>query len=379
MNKPHHLFVDQATVDQSALHDFYEAMEQPFVLAGAVMPDLHKGYTLPIGSVIATEGVVVPAYVSFDIGCGVCAIQTTAARHEVEEVRDELFSRIYEAVPTGNGKGHAESIAWNNANFFRKTALAESVYKKRNGASQFGSLGSGNHFIEIGYDEHFQVWVIIHSGSRGFGHGIATEYMKIASGSDKAKEGHYPLSLDSAVGKDYMVDLHYTLEYALANRIAMLDIISKVLNTVIGRSVRWPTTINRNHNHAVVRGDSVAKSQLGSAIIHRKGATHAEEGMLGVIPGNMRDGSFIVRGKGNPKSLWSSSHGAGRVMGRNEAKRRVTMEEFEGSMVGVTAKVDLSTLDESPMAYKSIFDVMEQQSELVDVVHHIKPIINIKA
>jgi tRNA-splicing ligase RtcB len=379
MNKPHHLFVDQTTVDQSALHDFYEAMEQPFVIAGAVMPDLHKGYTLPIGSVIATEGVVVPSYCGFDIGCGVCAIQTTAARHEVEAVRDDLFTMLYDTIPTGNGKGHAESIVWNNANFFRKTALAESVYKKRNGASQFGSLGSGNHFIEIGYDEHFQVWVIIHSGSRGFGHGIATEYMKIASGSDKAKEGHYPLDVNSYIGKDYLTDLHYTLEYALSNRCAMLELVSHAFSYHVGRSFNWESLINRNHNHAVLRGSDILGDPLRNAFIHRKGATHAEEGMLGVIPGNMRDGSFIVRGKGNPKSLWSSSHGAGRVMSRNEAKRRVTMEEFEGSMVGVKAKVDPSTLDESPMAYKSIFDVMEQQSELVDVVHHIKPIINIKA
>jgi tRNA-splicing ligase RtcB len=144
-----------------------------------------------------------------------------------------------------------------------------------------------------------------------------------------------------------------------------------VFHRVVGSKFRfrWDALINRNHNHAV---------QKDGLWIHRKGATHAEEGMMGVIPGNMRDGAFIVRGKGNPNSLWSSSHGAGRVMGRKQAEREVNLDQFRESMVGITAKVEQGTIDESPFAYKDIFSVMDMQKDLVEVEHHIRPIINVK-
>jgi len=213
------------------------------------------------------------------------------------------------------------------------------------------------------------VWIIIHSGSRGVGHGCAEHYMKLASPNGKASEGFYGFDVNSKDGKNYINDMNWCLEFALQNRNLMiydtLAIIEGICTGGIGM-----TFINRNHNHA--------ETKDGRNWIHRKGATHAEYGMLGVIPGNMRDGSFIVRGLGNHDSLCSSSHGAGRVMGRGKAKKVLDEEMFKTTMEGIVANVDQSTLDESPMAYKDIFDVMDAQSELVDIIAHIKPILNVK-
>lgn len=232
-----------------------------------------------------------------------------------------------------------------------------------------GTLGGGNHFIEIGKDENGFVWIITHSGSRGVGHGIAQHYMRLASPNGAASEGHYGFHVDSTDGQNYINDLNICLDYALENRRILIDEVSKSICRHISGSYDKNTLINRNHNHAELKD---------GLWIHRKGATHAEKGMMGVIPGNMRDGSFIVEGKGNPESLYSSSHGAGRIMGRKEAKKTIKLEDFIETMKGITANKTEDLLDEAPMAYKNIFDVMEQQQDLVEVKNHITPIINIK-
>lgn len=196
--------------------------------------------------------------------------------------------------------------------------------------------------------------------------------MKMAHPDGKSKDGHWGFDVDSQEGKDYIQDLNWALDYALANR---KEIMKRVVNCITESldmacyELDFSELINRNHNHAVERE---------GVWIHRKGATHAEDGMMGVIPGSMRDGSFIVKGKGNPDSLYSSSHGAGRVLGRKQARRELDVETFKEEMVGIKAKVDDSTIDESPFAYKNIFDVMALQADLVDVVAHVKPLINIK-
>jgi len=173
----------------------------------------------------------------------------------------------------------------------------------------------------------------------------------------------------SNLGEAYINDMNWCFDFALENRKGMISRVLESLGKYCEGNGLWDSLINRNHNHAVER-DNVW--------IHRKGATHAESDMDGVIPGNMRDGSFIVRGKGNPESLYSSSHGAGRVMGRREAKRKIKVEDFKSTMDGVTALVSEKTLDESPFAYKDIFEVIQLQSELVDVVYYVKPMINVK-
>lgn len=365
LNKPHKIFADY--IEHEALEQFRSAMEQPFAVKGALMPDAHAGYSLPIGAVVATEGVIVPAWVGYDIGCGMCAIATCFDVDEVKANAEKVFNEIYARVPVGFNHMIHDAV-WQEQS--DATPIAKTIFDK-NGLKQLGTLGGGNHFIEIGYDHDDLVWIIIHSGSRNVGHSIATHYMKLASGTNKAKEGHYGFDVESDNGKDYIKDLKFCQQFALENRKQMIFKVEKALQQYVDGFVLDVTLINRNHNHA---------EEKNGLWIHRKGATHAEEGMMGVIPGNMRDGSFIVQGKGNPDSLYSSSHGAGRVLGRRQAKETLAFDEFEATMknAGVVARVQTSTLDEAPMAYKNIFEVMDFQKDLVDVVRHVKPILNIK-
>lgn len=357
-------------IEQAALEQFYSALEQPCVIQAALMPDAHAGYALPIGAVVATKDMIFPSWVGYDIGCGMCAIRSSFSKKDIEENKKKIFDQIYRDVPTGfshNQKPEDWSYTFNVSSF-----VQEELINKQAPNKQIGTLGGGNHFIEIGYDEDDIVWIIIHSGSRNVGHKIATHYMKIASGDGKAREGHYGLDADSEEGRNYIDDLDFGLMFALDNRRTMLDRIEKAIQHVgLKGSLEWNSLINRNHNHAEYKD---------GLWIHRKGATHAEKGMLGVIPGNMRDGSFIVEGKGNPDSLCSSSHGAGRVLSRKAAKEQLKLEDFTSTMQSnsIQAKVDSSTLDESPFAYKNIFDVMNMQKDLVHVLRHIKPMINIK-
>ncbi|WP_415912298.1 RtcB family protein [Neptuniibacter sp. QD37_11] len=365
MAKPHHIYAE--VLEPRALNQFHDALKQEFVISGALMPDAHSGYSLPIGAVIATRDIVVPAWVGYDIGCGMCALPTSFDADDIRENSRVIFDEVCRRVPIGNSlRGTALPLDKNVSDL---TRLGQGIYKSRKGALSLGTLGGGNHFIEIGASDTGQVWVIIHSGSRGVGHGLATEYMKLAANSDQPLEGHHGFHVDSNVGQDYINDLNWGLDFALENRKAMMKDIVASMATVCHGKADWDYLINRNHNHAVERD---------GLWIHRKGATHAEDGMMGVIPGNMRDGSFIVRGKGNADSLWSSSHGAGRVLSRSEAKEQISMGDFEKTMEGITARVTTKTRDESPAVYKSIFDVMHLQSHLVDVVTHVKPIINIK-
>ncbi len=363
--KPNKIYADMETLEDGALAQFNEAMEQGTTVMGALMPDAHQGYTLPIGGVVATKDHVFPSYVGVDIGCGMCACKLfNITRADIEGDKNEIFDAIYEAIPVGFNH-HEEEQEGFYPDATNMTNVMRDAMELRNPWKSLGSLGGGNHFIEIGYDENDDVWAIIHSGSRGFGYYIAQEYIKKAHPEGKVKDGHYGFHIDSQFGKDYLEDMNIALEFALANRIHMMNAIAKV----IGCDLDMDTFINRTHNHAVFEHDM---------IIHRKGATHAEDGMMGVIPGNMRDGSFIVRGKGNPDALWSSSHGAGRVLGRKKAKKTLDMETFKNDMKGIKAKVVRDTLDESAGAYKNIFDVMDMQKDLVEIIHHIKPIINIK-
>ncbi|MCL2011779.1 MAG: RtcB family protein [Cystobacterineae bacterium] len=364
-DKPHRIFAEVA--EHEALRQFESAMQQAFTVRGALMPDVHVGYSLPIGAVVATKDVVVPAWVGYDIGCGMCALPTTYAAPRVHQKAQEIFEKIYKAIPVGFAH-NAQNTPWEEERHLARTQTLKSIFAK-DGLRQLGSLGSGNHFAEIGTDENEKVWIVIHSGSRGIGHAVATHYMRLASGRGKAREGHCGFEADSALGKDYLVDLNFCLSFALENRREMMRRVVRVLDSLLVGDADWEKLINRNHNHA----DS--KDGLW---IHRKGATHAEEGMMGVIPGNMRDGSFIVRGKGNPESLWSSSHGAGRVLGRQAAKRSLDIQRFAETMNGIVAKINKGTLDESPFAYKNIFEVMKQQEDMVEVLAHVKPILNIK-
>jgi tRNA-splicing ligase RtcB len=335
-------------LEPEALRQMEHACSLDFVLDGALMPDAHTGYELPIGAVVATDGVVVPSWVGYDIGCGMSALKLELRPEEFDAA--EIKERIESVVPTGFDCHESDQECELP---LLDLAPSERVYRRS--LRQLGTLGGGNHFLEVGVGRDGFVWIVVHSGSRGIGHAVASWYM---SHCDEY------LSTDSADGQSYEHDLEVCLEYALQNRRLMVDRAAAVMP----KATRLEF-INRNHNHAELKD---------GRWIHRKGATHAEYGMMGVIPGNMRDGSFIVRGKGNPEWLCSSSHGAGRVYGRRAAKRELDVEEFERTMMGVCANVSKDTLDESPMAYKNIFDVMELQSESVEVVDYIRPLLNIK-
>jgi tRNA-splicing ligase RtcB len=409
-------------LDPTSQQQFYDVLSQPYVTYGALMPDAHAGYSMPIGGVCSTKDMVVPQFVGFDIGCGMCAYKTEFSKAEVEAVAKEVHEGITTRVPLGFKKHkHQQSFKYDLPLTEFANHLLQTV-----GLKQLGTLGGGNHFIEVGYGSDDQVWIVIHSGSRGFGHKIASHYMyqaymqgenveskleKImadfeernkgfkehnpegyAKSYEKVKnkqlvklngktnldnlEGIWGLDVNSALGQAYIMDQAFALNFALENRKQMIMAVHDVLNEALGKeeTINFESEhhfINRNHNHAEY-------NEARGEWIHRKGATHAEEGMYGVIPGNMRDGSFVVKGKGAKGSLFSSSHGAGRVMSRKKAKENVTMEAFEASMQGITGTVDAKTLDESPFAYKDIFEVMRLQDDLVEVVEHIKVLINVK-
>lgn len=371
IDKPTKIYPE--VIADGALDQFISAMEQPFATRGALMPDAHLGYSLPIGGVVETMRYVLPSWVGYDIGCGMSAIPTTYSAQEIEANAEGIFHAIMMSVPVGFNHHDYPLTYAASLNLDTCTSTMKGIFEEKNGGRQLGTLGGGNHFIEIGADETGRVWIIIHSGSRGVGHGCATHYMKLASGTGKASEGHFGFHSESDEGRDYIKDLNWCLDFALYNRTVMSYLVMASIKTVIRTGQHRLLTdemINRNHNHA--------ESKDGIHWIHRKGATHAEKGMMGVIPGNMRDGSFIVEGKGCEASLCSSSHGAGRVLGRAKAKKLLDLEDFQITMEGIVANVQAGTLDESPMAYKDIFTVLNEQEECMEIKYHVKPILNVK-
>lgn len=353
-------------IDGKTLNQFYESMNHDWVVQGALMPDAHLGYDMPIGGVISTKEVIVPSWVGYDIGCGMCALKISAKKEDIIKFSNEIFNDIYKVIPVGF-KHRNESIEWNDS--LNSTKWFKEMFNENGGLCQLGTLGGGNHFIEIGYDEDNQVWIIVHSGSRNVGHKTASHYMKIEKLTSNKKGWKKALNVNSENGLNYIKDMNACLKFALSNRKVMIEKVVEVINKYCLSKVDIDSFINRNHNHA---------EEKDGVWIHRKGATHAEKGMMGVIPGNMKDGSFIVKGLGNPDSLYSSSHGAGRIYSRRQAKEELSLDYFKDEMSGITAKVTQSTLDESKRAYKDIFKVMIEQKELVKITHYIKPLINIK-
>lgn len=370
LGKPYKIYAE--VLESGAIDQFVNCMSLPDVVRGALMPDAHAGYVLPIGAVVATQGTIYPSFVGYDIGCGMSATKLNLMASDIEGFEKDIYEAIRRAVPVGFSKNNPTQAS-EAAPFC--TALGKNYTENVKhhvgyGPQCLGTLGGGNHFIEVGMDDDESLWIIIHSGSRSVGHGIASDYMAIAAKGGKPEEAH-PLHTSTPEAQDYILNLEYALQFALANRQLMAQRTMRAIAEVIGVNNLQPIEfINRNHNHAERRE---------GLWIHRKGATHAEEGMMGVIPGNMRDGCFIVRGKGNPESMSSSSHGAGRVLSRRKAKEQITLEQFQESMKHIpAATVGQSTVDESPFAYKDIFKVMELQEDLVDIVHYVKPLINVK-
>lgn len=236
MDKPYKIYNNGIDIDPAALHQFFEALKQPWATRGAVMPDGHKGYSLPIGGVVATKGVVVPAYVGFDKGCGVFGIKLPLKKEDILSYRKEIFDAIYEAIPTGFNRNDKKS-KWPAYKDIAATPFMVEMFNDKGGFRQLCTLGGGNHFIEIGYDENDDVWIIIHSGSRNVGHSSATHYMKAASGVGKAREGHYALDVNSQDGKDYITDLNFCLEFALENRRQMASRVIGVIGKILPKEL----------------------------------------------------------------------------------------------------------------------------------------------
>lgn len=372
-------FIYAVDLDKITKEQFDHCMEQDFVIEGALMPDAHAGYVAPIGSVLRTKGFIVPSWVGFDIGCGMTAARISGDFVEkIKKNQDKIFEAVKNKIPMGKGAtNRKEDITPESQN-----AFAELVSKFQKGPhdknvlqflnakaiTHLGSLGDGNHFVEIGHENN-EAWIIVHSGSRGVGFKVAERYMKKSAGKIKHFEQTFPLDVSSKLGAEYLNVLDFGLEFALLNRLEMIRKTVLALEEVLSEKVPYEIWVNKNHNHAIPDGDT---------FIHRKGATPANLGEKGVIPANMRDGCFLVEGLGNKDFIFSSSHGAGRKMSRTGAKDDISMEQFKESMKGIKGTVTQGTLDEAPMAYKDIFEVMKAQEDSVKALKQILPLINWK-
>lgn len=348
----------------------------------ALMPDCHVGYGMPIGGVVALRDAVIPNAVGVDIGCGVRAVQTDCPVDGIEERQiAEMFHLLKGAIPVGF-KHHKTPQKWDG---FDQAPVGIPVIERQmeSARKQLGTLGGGNHFIEIQRGDDGFIWLMIHSGSRNFGYQIAKEYNKKAQALCTRRQAPIPpfkgedglafLSIGEQVTDDYIRAMNFALEFARANRAAMMKLFEEIAASVLGAAAL--ERIDIHHNYAQL------EHHFGEDVwVHRKGATPAFEGELGVIPGSMGTASYIVRGLGNPESFQSCSHGAGRKMGRGEFSRTHTVEECNREMEGIffggwgkgrKGKPDLS---EAPSAYKDIDEVMEAQVDLVEPTVALRPL-----
>jgi len=355
-------------IDAEAQKQIRKVLELPELARLVILPDVHAGYDLCIGGVALLRGVVCPSFVGYDIGCGMCHVNTekslAALGLDSKKHREEFFALLRQRIPAGLGKGHSTDGGMP----FRSACGDEDLEKAVAplAAAQLGTLGSGNHFLELGVNAAGQVGVTVHSGSRRCGYDIAASYMK---------KGRL-LLLDSALGQAYLADMQWALDFALENRRRMLEQVLQSLGfagTQCAALMHAPAFINETHNHALIA------AQSARLVLHRKGATPAEKGQLGVIPANQRDGVYITVGLGNEAYLSSASHGAGRKFSRKAAAKKGDVKELRKLMQGIVCRADAAMLDEAPWAYKDIGAVLRaQEGIVVNIADHFKPVIVIK-
>jgi len=364
-------------LDEVTLKQALVASRLP-ILAGpvALMPDAHLGIGATVGSVIPTESAIIPSAVGVDIGCGMIAVETNRTLGQLPDDLAPLLERFTEGIPAGLGRWHAEAgdlaRSWmaDHPNPSLTTEQAERALV------QFGSLGSGNHFVEVAVDERDVVWLVMHSGSRGVGNQLATKHIRLAKAQEQGLEDPdlaYFLA-DQPEFEAYIRDMLWSQEYAMGNRAALMSSALLAFGRVTKGKAAAPW-INCHHNYAA------RERHDGRDIwVTRKGAIRAASGDLGVIPGSMGTKSFIVRGLGNPLSYNSSSHGAGRRMSRGQARREIPVKKFQEVMAGRTWQAGdaASLVDEAPQAYKDIDQVMADQADLVKVVHELRGILSYK-
>ena len=361
----------------------------------AVMPDVHLGKGATVGSVIPTVGAVIPAAVGVDIGCGMMAVKTSLTAEQLPDNLFALRSAIEQSVPHGRSaklRGRRDKGAWNDPPADVTTGWSKldatftmlqdkhPVLKNTNNINHLGTLGTGNHFIEICLDEHNAVWVMLHSGSRGVGNRIGTHFIELAKKEMERWHIQLPdkdlayLPEGTEHFNGYVEAVEWAQNFARINREVMMNRVLQALqNTLKLPFEARMEAVNCHHNY-VSREHHYDKN----VIVTRKGAVRAQAGEMGIIPGSMGARSFIVRGLGNAESFCSCSHGAGRVMSRTEAKKRVSLADHIAATEGVECRKDAAVIDESPAAYKPIDQVMEAQKDLVEIVYTLKQVVCVK-
>ena len=380
-------FLPPESIEPQAREQLNNISEMPFVFHHvAVMPDCHLGKGATVGSVIATKGAIIPAAVGVDVGCGMVAVRTKFFAKDLPDNLDKLRAGIERRIPLGAGAGNKKLTDTAIERIRELKSIATQDYEKvdRRWITALGSLGSGNHFIEICLDENDQVWVALHSGSRGIGNRLATKHIKIAqrlmeeeSITLKDRDLAY-LTENTQEFDAYVTDLLWAQDFARLNREEMMDRVMKELSFACygedgHQSEIEIERINCHHNF------TQQEQHFGSEVwITRKGAIQMKRGQRGIIPGSMGTQSYIVSGLENPLSFNSAPHGAGRRFSRSEAKRRFTMDDLEAAMGDISFRHSKSLIDEIPMAYKDIDEVMENSKELVRIDHTLKQVINVK-
>jgi tRNA-splicing ligase RtcB len=388
-NKEHGLKVpvkvwsDLKDIEESAQKQLRNVARMPFIFKHvAVMPDVHYGIGATVGSVIATKGAVIPAAVGVDIGCGMMAVKTPFKVAEVADKAPEIRNQIERSVPVGFGENSKirktveDWPGWQLAKFILNHEQSSKA------TNQLGSLGGGNHFIELCQDTDGAVWIMLHSGSRGVGNQLARIHIDKAKGIMKRMLIDLPdpdlayFAQQTPEYDAYMRDLNWCQDYALQNRIEMMDrVIDQLCRIVRPPSYPMPRLVEVNCHHNY----SATENHFGeNVLVTRKGAVRARVGDMGIIPGSMGTGSFIVKGLGNPESFMSCSHGAGRKMSRTAARKAFTAEDLVKQTEGVECRKDAGVVDEIPGAYKNINEVMTNQSDLVEIVASLKQFLCVK-
>ena len=389
---PVHIYTDD--IDHAALQQLLNIASLPIVHPHvAAMPDVHAGIGATVGSVIPTQSAIIPAAVGVDIGCGMNAVRTTLTASQLPDNLARLRSAIEAAVPVGFGQHAWDKVRGSaHARVGRPLNDRLDVIVGKHGGimkmqskftqtwiCQLGTLGGGNHFIEICLDEEQRVWIMLHSGSRGIGNVIGRYFIAAARKDMQRHQIHLPdkdlsyFSEGSTLFDDYIEAVEWAQDYALINRREMMRRVVDVLAQHAPPFKLDGEAINCHHNY-------VARETHGGDRLYvtRKGAISAREGELGIIPGSMGAKSYIVRGKGNPASFCSCSHGAGRHMSRSEAKRKFNRFDLAAQTEGIECRKDGGVVDEIPAAYKDIDKVMAHQSDLVEVVHTLRQVVCIK-
>lgn len=393
--KPIKMWTQGVPVEDDARKQLMNTAKMPFIYRHlAVMPDVHLGKGSTIGSVIPTQGAIIPAAVGVDIGCGMMAACTTLAASDLPDNLHELRCAIERAVPHGRtvGRGQRDKGAWDTppdvvdvmwgelVDGFKRLTDKYPRLKNTNNHKHLGTLGTGNHFIEVCLDEADRVWFMLHSGSRGVGNAIGTHFIELAQADMRQHIANLPdrdlayFEEGSPHFDDYVEAVGWAQDFARRNRTVMMQNVVAAVRSVIAKPFDASVEAVNCHHNYVQR-----ETHFGAEVlVTRKGAVSARKGELGIIPGSMGAKSFIVRGLGNEEAFCSCSHGAGRTMSRTQAKKRFTVDDQVRATAHVECRKDSDVIDEIPMAYKDIDAVMRAQHELVEVLHTLRQVVCVK-